>query len=220
MAKASIHGRIIAAAARPVLGPLGFKQKGRSRLWIADQRFWAIIVEFQPSGWSQGSYLNVAAMWLWYAKDHWSLDYFRSGHPRKEFFPFVDEQQFTPVAEKLASAAAHEVASLRQEFASLESTAQRLVARVSANPWSIYNAGVAAGLIGDLATAHRLFLMLAQLRAVHDWEKKLQANSALLSAQLAKPGAYRETLIAEIAQCRALLGFPPAPNCLPEPGIA
>src|SRR6202000_1719294 len=38
--------------------PLGLERRGRSRTWIDDQRWYAIVVEFQPSGFSKGSYLN------------------------------------------------------------------------------------------------------------------------------------------------------------------
>jgi hypothetical protein len=59
MAKADEHARLIATAAKAALQPLGFVRRGRSRFWFADQGFWIIFAEFQPSGWSKGSYLNM-----------------------------------------------------------------------------------------------------------------------------------------------------------------
>ncbi|WP_081839826.1 DUF4304 domain-containing protein [Mesorhizobium sp. M1143] len=59
------HGRIIASQAKLVLKPAGFRRKGQSRIWIADRGFWLSVVEFQPSSWSKGTYLNVAVHWLW-----------------------------------------------------------------------------------------------------------------------------------------------------------
>ncbi|WP_352820518.1 DUF4304 domain-containing protein [Mesorhizobium sp. M0898] len=61
----SEHGRIIASQAKIVLKPAGFQRKGKSRIWIADRGFWLSVVEFQPSSWSKGTYLNVAVHWLW-----------------------------------------------------------------------------------------------------------------------------------------------------------
>lgn len=58
------HDKIIAEAAKAALRSLGFQRKGRSRTWLADHGWWLTIVEFQPSAWSKGSYLNVAAHWL------------------------------------------------------------------------------------------------------------------------------------------------------------
>ena len=56
--KQNLHGRLIAAAAKRHLSPLGCRRKGQSRFWSADHGFYQIGIEFQPSGWSKGSYLN------------------------------------------------------------------------------------------------------------------------------------------------------------------
>lgn len=47
MAKRNEHGRLIAAAAKAALVPLGCKRKGQSRRWYSDQGFWVVFVEFQ-----------------------------------------------------------------------------------------------------------------------------------------------------------------------------
>lgn len=74
---ASAHSRLITAATRTHLRPLGCVQKGRSRVWLDDQGWWVGMVEFQPSSWSKGSYLNVGACFLWNEKDFLSFD---AGH--------------------------------------------------------------------------------------------------------------------------------------------
>ncbi len=45
------HTRLLTAAARSILRPLGCVQKGRSRTWLDDQDWWVGVVEFQPSAW-------------------------------------------------------------------------------------------------------------------------------------------------------------------------
>lgn len=57
--------KIIIKAAREVLRPEGLFQKGTSRIWLDDQGWFLTVVEFQPSSWSQGAYLNVALSFLW-----------------------------------------------------------------------------------------------------------------------------------------------------------
>lgn len=59
------HNKIIRRAAGEVLKPLGLFQVGQSRLWIDDNGWFLTLVEFQPSGFSKGSYLNVALHFLW-----------------------------------------------------------------------------------------------------------------------------------------------------------
>ena len=53
------HNRVIDAEARQALKPLGLYRKGKSRVWYDDHGWWLIQVEFQPSAWFRGSYLNV-----------------------------------------------------------------------------------------------------------------------------------------------------------------
>jgi hypothetical protein len=82
------HNRLIGQAAKLILAPIGCKQKGRSRLWFDDHLWWVGVIEFQPSSWGKGSYLNVGAMWLWKAKSHWSFD---DGYRIESFLQFKDE---------------------------------------------------------------------------------------------------------------------------------
>jgi hypothetical protein len=42
------HTKLINAAARDVLRPMGIVQKGRSRLWYDNHGWWAGLIEFQP----------------------------------------------------------------------------------------------------------------------------------------------------------------------------
>lgn len=64
MAKQNEHGKLIAAAAKAALLPLGCVRKGQSRCWFSDERYWYIFIEFQPSSWSEGTYFNIFPIWL------------------------------------------------------------------------------------------------------------------------------------------------------------
>ena len=63
--------RLMRNAGRSYLTPIGVKQMTRSpRRWTADRGWWLINIEFQPSGYSVGSYLNVGLQHLWIARDY------------------------------------------------------------------------------------------------------------------------------------------------------
>src|SRR5213592_4672206 len=84
MSRQHPHTKLINAAARETLRPLGLLQEGRSRTWLDDQAWWLGIVEFQPSNWTRGSYLNVGVNWLWNVKDWLSFDFgYRVDEPGK-----------------------------------------------------------------------------------------------------------------------------------------
>lgn len=76
------HNKIINKAAGDVLKPMGLFRKGQSRIWIDENDWFLIIVEFQPSNWDKGSYLNVAVNYLWSRKEYLSFDY---GHRESAF---------------------------------------------------------------------------------------------------------------------------------------
>lgn len=60
------HDKIIRDVAREILGSEGLFQEGQSRCWTDDQGFFLSFVEFQPSGYEKGAYLNTGVSFLWH----------------------------------------------------------------------------------------------------------------------------------------------------------
>ncbi|MPZ40041.1 MAG: hypothetical protein GEU95_18690 [Rhizobiales bacterium] len=210
MTKVNEHSRIIATAAKAALEPLGLKQKGQSRTWYSDQRFWVIFVEFQPSGWSRGSYLNIAVKWLWSPGPGWSFSY----RP-VDFVPFTSAEQFTPLIKAMAARAAQEVETTRDRFKAFADVYRYLVAHARLDGWPIYNAAVAAGLAGDEETSRQLFQQMKDWETYgYDWQLRLKADSAALAALLSDREKFRAKVLGIIEQGRALMKMPPDPNCL------
>ncbi len=166
MAQTNEHGRIIAATAKTALVPLGFQRKGASRIWFADNGYWLLVVEFQPSGWSKGSYLNVATHWLWSSISDGlqvvlSFDY---GGRAAGFISFESEAQFLPQAASLADIAAAESVRLSGLLVSIEAIADCLIAEERqasdeklGGQWGAFHAGIAAALAGKSTTARTMF---------------------------------------------------------------
>src|SRR5689334_22969736 len=117
------HSRLILQAAKEILIPMGLEQRGRSRTWLDDHGWWLIMVEFQPSSWSKGSYLNVGVMWLWKETDYLAFDV---GHRVEAFTKYEKDEQFQPHARTLAEKAREEALKLRDQFSSIEAAADFL----------------------------------------------------------------------------------------------
>ena len=205
MPTSSDHGRLITGAAKKILAPLGCKQKGRSRLWYDDQLWWVGVVEFQPSAWARGSYLNVGAMWLWSVKDYWSFD---DGYRVDSFKEFRNQDQFSEASEKLAGLAASEVVALRQKFHSVSATSALLSQKDKRTIWDRYHAGVSLALAGDLHLA-QAELQAAQGDPEHaQWVTDLKAKCTALSSALTSRGAAREFIRRDVNHARKLLSLP------------
>ncbi|SRR6266446_1276986 len=214
--KQNEHGKIIAAAAKKHLVPIGAQRKGQSRTWFCDQKYWLILIEFQPSGWSKGSYLNVGAHWLWHLRDL-SFDY---GRIRiANFVPFETAEQFQPEAERLATEAAAEVGQLRDVFASLEDTARRLMLAVinGGTHWSVYHAAVAAGLVGDVVGSRQLFERVRiDFAGDQTWRQEIRSIAVQLAEALSSRRAYREAVQELIQRNRTLNKLPSCLDPLPS----
>jgi hypothetical protein len=207
-------GKLIAAAAKHALLPLGCQRVGRSRTWISDQGFWLIVIEFQPSGWQKGTYLNVGAMWLWRARKGFA---FHVGYRIADFLPFYSAEQFAPAVARFAAQAAQEVQRRRKQFKTLKDIYCCLVGHTSENNRDIFHAAIAAGLVGDVDTARRLFQIsnAMPIRNVQ-WQIALRAKNTGLAAQLDQPSLFRASVLEAIQQCRQLNDLPADPGCLDD----
>jgi len=212
MAKQNEHGKLIAAAAKAALTPLGFRRVGQSRTWISDERFWAIQVEFQPSGWSKGSYLNVGAAWLWHARKGLA---FNVGYRVADIIGFESIEQFTPLIEAMAATAAHEVMKIRERFDSFDKIYSYLKNNLS-DGWLLYHAAVAAGLARDIETSRQLFSRFDAWCDLPHWRTKIEPESRALAALLSDPPQFQAAIQAIINQCRLLNGLQSDPDCLKD----
>jgi hypothetical protein len=205
------HNSLLAKAAKKHLGPIGMRRKGHSRVWFKDNGWWLGVVEFQPSSWSKGSYLNVAAMWLWNAKDYWSFD---EGGRVEKFHEFKDTDQFADVADTLATRARDETLALTQRFSSLAVVAAHLALNSDENPWHSYHAAMAALAIGDVEQAQKRFRALLAFKDHAPFMVALRAKARSFSEQVASGTEPSAVVGQEVAQTRALLKLSPVDTAL------
>jgi hypothetical protein len=204
------HSKIIAEVAKETLAPLGIFQKGRSRTWIDDRGWWIVGIEFQPSGFSKGSYLNVGAMWLWHEKDYFSFDAGNNGCRIAKFVEYVDEKQFRPEIIRLASTAKAEALRLRSQFPSIHQAARYLpdLARRNDSPWTKLAAAIALGYVGKTLRARWLFKSIERKKPVHEWEVQLRERARRFAETLDRPADFRRNVKETILRTRKLLKLP------------
>src|SRR5262245_5608502 len=211
MAKQNEHGRIIATAAKATLLPIGCRRICQSRCCIFDHRYWIIFIEFQPSAWAKGSYLNVTPHWLWLR--YGANDY----HPRPaDFIPFENAEQFTPLIENMAAVAARTVLDMRARFRAPEKVQRFFAERISQNPFPLYRAAATAGFVRDVALARHLFKHMYALDTENygSWINDLKFECATLAALLDDSVRYRSAILEAITERRQHFRLPPDAQCL------
>jgi hypothetical protein len=184
---------------------MGCVQQGRSRTWLDDQTWWTGVVEFQPSSWARGSYLNVGACWLWYEKDYLSFD---AGHRIQEFQPYISDEQFSLVAQGLAERASQEVAALRERYSSPSHVHEWLATRTPASIWDHYHLAVSAGLAGATEESKRSFGDVMSDPEDRPWATAIRRRSAELMRCLELGDGFEAEVLGTVKRARALLGLP------------
>jgi hypothetical protein len=121
--------------------------------------WWLINIEFQPSGYSVGSYLNVGLQHLWIARDYRVFEY-SSRQPingRGQFVDFSgDDASAADAANALARSARTAVEAWLTKLADDRVHYEWLTA-FTGNNWDAVNAAFAYVALGDYATAATLF---------------------------------------------------------------
>ena len=194
------HSRIIASAAKAELGPIGFRQRGRSRLWLADHGYWLNVVEFTPSGWSKSVSLMNAVHWLWVGAGFMS---FNEAVPSNCHAKFETEAQFGKAAVEIAKVARAEALKIETRFASFQAIADFVVERARTCPdgmgpsWWGYEAVIASELVGRVGDAREF------LRSLTD--ELVTSLAAPLLPLIDRPDAFRREVNDLVTRQRAIL---------------
>lgn len=206
------HGKLITAAAKAALLPLGCIRKGQSRVWYSDQRFWAIVIEFQPSGWSKGSYLNISRKYLW------RLGPGSTGSYRPvDFIPFESLEQFTPLIANMANVAAREVIDIAERLKRPENIHTDFLTEPLRDGWPVYDATISSWLMGDFELTTKLLRRMADWPTYgYDWQFRLKDHSASFAAKLKRPADCFAHILDTIQQSRKLISLPPDNHCLDD----
>lgn len=203
----SKHSQLLATAARSVLQPMGMVRKGRSRVWLDDHSWWLCVVEFQPSSWSGGTYLNVGCMWLWQAKAHTSFD---EGHRVEQFSKFHDERQFESVAAALAQRAATVVLKYRKLFPAVQDVCAYYSRHRPDGFWPTFHAAMSCALAAKPDHARRLFGRIIDSHSDdRDWVISAQAEARRLCAIAEHTERFRQVVTDTIHRARDLQKLPP-----------
>ena len=170
-------------------------------------------IEFQPSGFEKGTYLNVGAQWLWRPFPTFAFEYGDpirvqfSAEKSKSFVTFESEEQFGVAALGIARAAAEERVKLREIFGTLESSIRTW--RRAKNQHA-YHLGVACGLAKHPREARAYFSASRPNNPEHEWQRAQDELVRELTELVETPHAFRGRVAEIVQRQRELLKLEPA----------
>ena len=131
------HNQIIKKLCKDILLPLGVFQKGTSRIYIDDNGYFFTVIEFQPSSYAKGTYLNVALHFLWNEREYISFDFPLGAEIRiRNFIEYQNDEQFTREVAKYVQEAAKLVRFYRklQDITTAKSYIKKWLRKYGGNP--------------------------------------------------------------------------------------
>jgi hypothetical protein len=208
--------RILREAGREIFAPLGVRQIGSGRHWVNDHGWWIVNVEFQPSGFAKGTYLNVGAQWLWRPFPSFAFEYgdpirvrFMTQKKPQDFAPFESKGQFDVDVRNLARVGAVEIMKLDETFRTVESS---LRAWRRGRDHLAYHLAVASGLTNRPREARDYFRLARLKDPEHDWQRAANVLMEELNELVADQQAFRARISEIVHTEREVLKLEPALN--------
>ncbi|MGB8368697.1 MAG: hypothetical protein ACLPYZ_04045 [Limisphaerales bacterium] len=198
------HNKLIAEVAKQTLLPAGLRRKGKSRVYYDDNGWWCTIVEFQPSGFSKGSYLNVGICWLLYEKDYWSFNVGTQEGNDRRFVSAKNENEFSNAVFEKAMRAKEIAENNRERFFSV-SKAHEYYQSIKREGWDFYYSAVIAGLNREFTVAVENFNSWLAYPETTEWQKEANSRARELMYLLERPREFVEAVTKIVSRTRALL---------------
>ena len=209
------HSKIIVKTAGQILKPYGIVRKGQSRSWLDDHGWFTSVIEFQPSSWNRGTYLNVGVNFHWFRKDYFSYDI---GGRESLFEKFDNTEQFTINIEGFANKALGIALNYREAFRNLESSGNAILTHQFASDslWGNYHRGVVCGITNKFGEADKYFDMLLSVELDYDWVNELKRDTLFLKTVMNSHQQFKTEIIEIIKATRSLKKLPPVEIELPQ----
>lgn len=161
------------------------------------------LVEFQPSSWSKGAYLNVSVMWLWDNIDHFA---FHEAWRVRNHVSYFDDEQFAPEADELAALAAQHVLEFRDMFTSAADAARYLGGQKQRSIDNDRHAGMAFALCGDRKSSLPFLRRYAAVEDDREWAVR-QRQEVLDLIAVRDAVALQLGIESRILSCREALNL-------------
>jgi hypothetical protein len=152
-----------------VFKPYGIKRKGESKLFIDDNGWFIILIEFESSIYVKEAFIKIGVNFNWYLSNAFSYDieHWESNvkNKKKDFVVYTDnEEQFVDNVDMLCKFAIEEINEYRNKFKNINDAEKVIIENeyTSDNLWGNYHRGIVSGLIKNKTNLNKYFNKLLE----------------------------------------------------------
>ena len=203
------HSKIIFKVAKQKLKPFGVVQLGKSRIWLDDRGWYTTQIEFQPSSWARGTYLNIGVDFHWYKKQYMS---FNLEGRQENFVEYKNDEQFTAEMEKFCDLIIKKILEIRENLRTIASAKKIILKHNFQNDdlWGNYHKGTICGLAGDFDKMNKYFndLLKVENDMQLQWIEDLKENVKHLQSKTYDLELFKAEKLNIISETRKLKKLP------------
>lgn len=199
------HNSLLKKIARERLLPHGFFQEGRSRTFLYDNGWWTIIVEFQPSSFSKGTYLNIGLDFNFYPRDFLAFTY---GYRENGFEAAENEEQFEKLIISCCEYTITKVEALNKKFHTVHSAITAFRKETTGSAQNHFDLGILYGLAGKTVPAKRYLRKVIGEKPEHDYEIERQNYAHQAIEWLEDNAVFQENVKQLIRKTREMKKLP------------
>jgi hypothetical protein len=165
------HNKLLKKTAKERLTPFGITQKGSSRTFLFDNDWWTIIIEFQPSSFSKGSYLNIGLDFNFYPRDHFAFTY---GYRENGFEEADNETTFIKIINDYCDLTITKLDDLKVKFKDVWTATNTFKKHIDKDPWNKFDLAILYSLTGNISDSRKLLNDIKKQKCEYDYEFKRQ----------------------------------------------
>ena len=199
------HNKLLKKIAKERLLPHGIIQQGKSRSFLYDNGWWTIIIEFQSSSFSKGTYLNIGVDFNFYPREDFAFTY---GYREKGFESVKDEKQFEQLIIEYCNYAIAKVEELKKKFQDVYSAVKTFRKAGTGSGWDNFNLGVLYGISGQLSVAKSFHKKVVKEKCEYDYEFERQQLATEILTWLNDANTFLENIKSLISKTRQMKKLP------------
>ena len=199
------HNKVLKKIAKERLKPYGIFQQGQSRTFLYDKGWFTIVIEFQPSSYSKGTYLNIGVDFNFYPRDYFAFGY---GYREKGLDEYIDEEQFRKSVNDLCDLTIKRVQELDLKFQDIWTALKTAEKEKGDDTWRLYEVAILNAMTSNFEKAKKQLNQVSNEKCEYNWEiQRKQLTDELINWTFDSP-TFLENIKNLITQTRQLKKLP------------